>query len=243
MKYTFKARVSPHDLDVNNLASASAVLRYMQEAAYRHLEVCPPTMDELRAENKVFVLSRVSYSIYDELKTGDEIEVSSWPSESRGVSFPRCARITRNGATVAELISLWALIDPINKSFWRADAYKPDFEYEDPIELDMPSRFRIPADVEMSLVGEYTARYCDVDVNKHINNTHYPDILCSFIPSMIGRRVVSLSISYLHEAPLGSEIKVYCSKEDDGTFYLRTVLENGQVNVEAQMIMEPTKKL
>lgn len=238
MKYSFKARVTPHDLDLNNVASPSAVLRYMQEAAYRHLEVCPPTMDELRAQNKVFVLSRVSYSIYAELHTGDEIEVFTWPSESKGVSFPRSARITRNGSTVAELISLWALVDPVNKTFWRASDYTPSFEYEDPIELDMPTRFRIPADTELALVGDYTARYCDVDLNKHINNTHYPDILCSFLPSMEGRRIASMGISYLHEAPLGKEIKVYCSKEDDGVFYLRTVLSDGTVNVEAQIIMD-----
>ncbi len=210
----------------------------MQEAAYRHLEICPPTMDELRAENKVFILSRVSFSIYAELHTGDEIEITTWPSESRGVSFPRSARITRNGSTVAELISLWALVDPVNKTFWRASDYAPEFEYEEPIELDMPSRFRIPQDAELALVGDYTARYCDVDVNMHINNTHYPDILCSFLPTMQGRRIASIAISYLHEAPLGKEIKVYCSKEDDGAFYLRTVLSDGTVNVEAQIIMD-----
>ena len=55
---------------------------------------------------------------------------------------------------------------------------------------------------------------------------------------MIGRRVASMAISYLHEAPLGSDIKVYCSEEDDGVFYLRTVLEDGTVNVEAQIIMD-----
>ncbi len=238
MKYTFKTWITPHDLDINNIASASAVLRYLQEAAYRHLQVCPPTMDELRAENKVFVLSRVSYSIYEELRSGDELEVSTWPSEGKGVSFLRSGRITRNGSTVAELIAIWALIDPVAKSFWRTSDYTPAFEYEEPIELDMPSRFRIPKDTELSLVGEYTVRYNDVDVNRHMNNTHYPDMLCSYIPSMIGRRVVNMSVSYLHEAPLGCELKIYCSKEDDGTFYMRSLLPDGTVNVEAQLIME-----
>lgn len=238
MRYTFNARVTPHDLDINNIASASAVLRYLQEAAFRHLEVCPPTMDELRAQNKVFVLSRVCYSIYDELHTGDEIEISTWPSEGKGVSFLRSGRMTRNGSTVAELLAVWALINPVDKTLWRASDYSADFEYEEPIELDMPTRFRIPKDAELSLVGEYTVRYNDIDVNRHINNTHYPDILCSFIPSMLHRRVVNMSISYLHEAPLGTEIKVYSSREDDETFYMRTLLPDGSVNVEAQLIME-----
>lgn len=242
MKYTFEATVTPHDLDENNIASASAVLRYMQEAAYRHLTVCPPTMDELRAENKVFVLSRLSFSIYSEIRFDDRLTVSTWPSESKGVSFPRSARVVRNGETVAELVSQWALIDPSRRSFWRASDYTPNFEYEDQIELDLPSRIRIPSWVELMLVGEYTVLYRDCDINRHLNNTEYPDLLCGFVPSMLGRRVVSMSISYINEAPLGVKLKIYCSKEDDGLFYIRTVLPGGQANVEARIVLEEIRE-
>ena len=238
MRFSFKATISPHDLDINNVASPSAVLRYLQEAAYRHLQACPPTMDELREQNKVFVLSRVSFSIYAELHSGDELEITTWPSEGKGVSFLRSGRITKNGSTVAELLAVWALINPVDRTLWRATDYSADFEYEEPIELDMPTRIRIPKDTQLSLVGQYTVRYNDIDVNRHINNTHYPDILCSFIPSMLGRKVVNMSISYVNEAPLGTDIKVYSSREDDGTFYMRTILPDGRVNVEAQLIME-----
>lgn len=241
MKFAFTATVTPHDLDINNIASASAVLRYMQEAAYRHLTVCPPTMDELRAENKVFVISRLSFSIYDEIRFDDKLEISTWPSESRGASFPRSTRVTRDGRIVAELISQWALVDPVNKTLWRASAYEPDFEYEEPLELDLPTRMRIPQGTVLSLVGEHTVEYHDVDMNKHLNNTNYPDILCSFLPTMIGKRVVSMAISYLREAPLGAVIKVYSSKEDDGLFYMRTVLPDGSVNIEAQLVLEDIK--
>ena len=241
MKYSFKATVTPHDLDINNIASASAILRYMQEAAYRHLTVCPPTMDELRAENKVFVLSRLAFSIYDEIRFNDELLITTWPSESKGASFPRSTRATRNGNIVAELISQWALVDPVNKTLWRAKDYTPDFEYEDQIELDLPSRLRIPQGAELSLKGEYTVSYCDVDMNKHLNNTNYPDILCGFLPTMVGKRVISMSLSYINEAPLGVNIRVYSTKEDDGSFYLRTLLPDGSVNVEAHVIIEDAR--
>lgn len=238
MRFIFKTRITPHDLDVNNVASASAVLRYMQEAAYRHLAVCPPTMDELRAENKAFIISRVSFSIYDALRFDDEVTIETWPSESKGVSFPRSTRMLKDGKTVAELASVWALVDPVNKTFWRSNAYTPDFEYEDPIELDISTRLRIPREIELKLVGEHNVSYADCDLNQHINNTRYPDILCGFLPTMYGKRVISMAISYLHEAPIGQTVKVYSSDEDDGIFYLRTMLADGTVNVEAQIITE-----
>ena len=55
---------------------------------------------------------------------------------------------------------------------------------------------------------------------------------------MEGKRVVNMAISYLHEAPLGQTLKVYSSKEDDGAFYIRTLLSDGSVNVEAQIVTE-----
>ena len=36
--------------------------------------------------------------------------------------------------------------------------------------------------MNLSLVGEHTVEYSDVDVNRHLNNTKYPDMLCGFLP-------------------------------------------------------------
>ena len=88
-------------------------------------------------------------------------------------------------------------------------------------------------------MGEYNVNYNDVDVNRHINNTNYPDILCSFLPDMTKKRASRLSISYLHEAPLGESIKVYLTRgEEDDSYYFRTVRADGQTNVEAYIVLD-----
>lgn len=238
MIYSIKRTVSPHDLDYNNVASASAVLRFMQEAAYCHMYFYPPTLDDLRAENKAFVVSRLSMSIYAPLYACEEITVQTWACESKGASFPRCARILRGDEVVAELSSVWALIDLDKKTILRADAYQASYTCEEPIELDLPSRVRVPRDTELTLAGEYTVSYNDVDINKHINNTHYPDIICCFLPKLDGRRVIKFAISYLREAPLGEQIKVYTSRESDGEIWVRTVNHDGSTNVEVQVVLD-----
>lgn len=242
MKYSIQRTVSPHDLDLNDIASPSAVLRFMQEAAYMQIQNFKPTMSELRAENKVFVVSRTSMSIYEPLKVCDEITASSWACDSKGVSFLRCAEITRNGSRVAELSSVWALVDPETRALWRVTDYTPSYGTEPPSELDLPTRIRIPKETPLSLAGEYRVSYADADINRHINNTRYPDILCGFLPSMEGRRVIKFAISYIHEAPLGSTLKVYVSREDEGSFWVRTVNEDGGVNTEAEIVLEDIKE-
>lgn len=240
MIYSMKRTVSPHDLDYNNIASPSAYLRFMQEAAYCQMYFYPPTLDELRAENKTFIVSRLSMSLYAPLHACEEITVQAWACESKGASFPRCARILRGSEVVAELASVWALVDINTREILRSDSYNASYTCEEPIELDLPSRVRVPRDLELTLAGEYTAAYGDVDVNKHINNTHYPDIICGFLPRLDGRRVIRLAMSYLREAPLGEQIKVYVSRESDGEVWVRTVCHDGQTNVEAHILLDET---
>jgi acyl-ACP thioesterase len=139
---------------------------------------------------------------------------------------------------VAEAVSVWALCGVQDKKLHRVTEFDFGYRTDDMIELDMPARFKIPDDVEMRLVGERTVEYADIDINGHMNNTHYPDILCSYIGAdMRGQRVISMGISYISEAPLGETLKIY-SGVSDGVYYVRTVRESGQTNVEAEIMLE-----
>jgi hypothetical protein len=46
-----------------------------------------------------------------------------------------------------------------------------------------------------------------------------------------------MGISYISEAPLGETLKIY-SGISDGVYYVRTVRESGQTNVEAEIMLE-----
>ena len=231
--------VSPHDLDFNNILSASGALRFLQDAAYGQMYYNPPSLDQLRAEGKVFLLSRVSMSLYTPVYAMEKLVAQSWSCESKGVSFNRCSRLLRGEETVAELSSVWALVDAENGRLLKIEDYGQSYTNEPALTLDAPARVRIPRDASLTLSGEYTVSYNDVDINRHINNTNYPDILCGFIPDMQGKRVVKLSISYVHEAPLGESIKIYTTHGDeDDSYFFRTVRADGQTNVEAYVELE-----
>lgn len=238
MKFTIERTVSPHDLGINNIATASAILRYMQEAAFMHMAACPPSMDQLRAENKAFIISKLSMSIYGTLRACDEIKISTWACDSKGYSFLRCARIEKDGLIVAEMETVSALVDITDRKLLRVSDSPQSYTTELPIELDMPARIRVPQNVNLSLAGEHTVTYTDCDLNHHINNTHYPDLICGFLPSMEKKRVEKMAISYMNEAPLSQTIKVYVSEEEDGTIWVRTVREDGTPNVECEIVLD-----
>ncbi len=238
MVWTEEYRINSHGCDCNGFVKPSEVLRYMHETANMQLLNCGPSNEELRADNKAFILSKVNMSIYDTLRAYDKIKVETWACESRGVSFNRCSRMYRGDDLVAEMLVVCALVDIETKQLCRVADVQFGFDAEDTVlELDAPGRIRIPAGLELALRGEHTVTYSQTDMNMHLNNTNYLDLFCDYLPNMKHKRVITVSINYSAEAPLGSTLKVYCA-EDDGTYYFRTVRDDGKTNAEAILMAE-----
>lgn len=230
--------VNANDVDGNRVVSPSHILRFMQDAANWQMEVSGLSYDTLFMErNLAFVLAGMRLSLYAPIYSHQKITVQSWPCPSRGVTFLRCYRILREDLIVAEATSTWALIGVQDKKLHRVTELGDVYGAEPPLELDFPGRMKIPAEVPLSLVGERTVEYADIDMNGHMNNTRYPDMLCSYLDSMAGKRVISMVLHFQSEAPLGETLKVYHG-ESDGVHYLRTVRSNGATNVEAEVMVE-----
>lgn len=237
MKWTETFKVNSHFTDADGIVRVSSLLRYMQETANLQMLALGPSNSQLREMGYAFVLSRLSMSFYKPVFAYETIEVQSWACESKGSSFNRCYRILREGMIVAEASSVWALLRISDRRLMRVGDVTLNFEPDPALELDMPRRLKIPDGAVLVLVGERNAVYSDLDFNRHINNTNYPDLLCDFLPDMSGKRIISMGISFLSEALLGETLKVYCA-EYDGTYYMRTVKESGAVNVEAEILLE-----
>ncbi|MBE6598262.1 MAG: hypothetical protein E7638_02330 [Ruminococcaceae bacterium] len=237
MKWTGEYIVNANDIDMNFVVTVSNICRYMQDAAYSQMEADGLSYEALFDRGFAFVLSRMNLSIYAPLYSHDKLEVQSWACESKGVTFSRCYRILRDGAIMAEAVSMWALAGVHDKKLHRVSEFDLPYGMDAMLELDMPARMKIPEGVSFSLVGEHTVGYGDTDMNGHMHNTRYPDMICGFIGGMKGQRVISMALNFVAEAPLGETLKVYHG-ESDGVHYIRTVRENGSTNIEAEIITE-----
>ena len=238
MKWEESYKVRFHDTDAKEILSPSGTFKYIQEAAMRQLHSQKPTYTDLLHQGKVYLLSAIRVEMYYPIYAYEDIIARSWACPSRGVSFTRSYEIERDGEIVCEAISAWALVSIKDKKLIKVeDADTSNYSTDEPVKTEHPLRIRIPSALPMSLMGEYTVKYSDTDINGHMNNTNYADILCSYIPEIASLRVKSVGINYSAEAKLGETIKVYMSKID-GKFYFRTVRSDGKTNVEAEFITE-----
>lgn len=238
LPFRMELEVLAHDIDVHCIARPSSVLRYMQETVDHNFLSAHPTYQELLAEHKSFIISRAAIKVYKPLMEYDRITVETWATATKTATFPRSYRVIRNGETVAESLMSWALVDTDSRRFIRGSEFDvTPYGTGDPIALDMPSRFKIPAEAELILRGSKRVYYSDIDRNMHMNNTRYLDILFDHLPGREELYMTSALINFVHEAPYGKELEIYISdagidESGEYTFYCRTVME-GQTNIEA----------
>lgn len=235
--YCEEYTVMNHDTDAKGDVRPSALLRYMQETANHNMRDCRPTYMELFENGKSFLLSRISVRVYEQLSQYDRIAVQTWPCHDKGLTFNREYRIIRDGRVVAEAASAWALLDTDNGALIRCDGtLLKNYVHAEKLE-GLPLRFRFPK-TELEEAGEHRVVYHDVDVNYHVNNTNYPDILTDVCGDAQRLHLASMTINYVREAKLGELMKLFhCFEEtEEGRVHYVRSLIDGEVNAEGKFV-------
>jgi len=222
--------VDIHDVDFNGVARTSALMKYIQSAAQTQLTESGMSYDELKLKKRVFILSRIKMEFTKTVRAYEPLRAVSFPCNSRGYSFLRCYQLLRDGEIIGRAASVWALIDTDTHALVKVNDFDLGLKTFDA--LDMPlGRIIVPKSAEK--VGTYAVNYADTDQNMHMNNTRYPDLYSAFLP-LSGKRIESITISYLNEAPMGDTLDVYRAYEN-GFFYFRTIRPDGKTNTEAEI--------
>ena len=224
-----------HDVDHNGIARLSSLMRYIQSAAQTQLTLNGMSYDELKEMKRAFILSRIKMEFTEPVRAYEKLTAVTYPCDSRGYSFLRCYALEKNGITIGRAVSVWALIDTETRALVKVNDFELGLETHEPHSLAL-TRFTMPG--VLKEMGTYTVNYGDLDQNCHMNNTRYPDMYSNFLP-LDGKRIKAISINYRNEAPRGERLRVERADGIDGyTYYFRTLREDGQVNTEAEIVLE-----
>ena len=229
-KFQKQLTVDIHDVDFNGVCRASSLMKYVQLAAQAQLTENGMSYDELKKNKRAFILSRMKIEFTRPVRAFENLTAITFPCESRGYSFLRCYKLRDAENTVARAVSLWALIDTDTHALVRVNDFALGLETFAPLDIPM-GRFVIPCTLREA--GKYLVVYGDVDQNKHMNNTRYPDMYANFIP-LKDRWIREITINYQNEAPIGEELTVMVGSIED-TYYFRTVRSDGKINSEAEI--------
>ena len=237
MKYSEKIEINNYDVDMHGVLRPTQLIAKLEEVGSHEMINYPPSNDDLRREGKGFILSRMVISIHKEAHEGDSAIGSTWATDSRGLSFNRCYQLDVNGETAVKVYTVWAFVDFAENKLIRYEEVADRMiggEPDAPFDMELPLRVRMPKADEFSEVATRKVYYSDTDVNGHMNNTKYLNMLCDFVPEIENKTLKGINISYVNEAPFGDTLTVL-SKEVDGVYYFKTVRSDGKTNCEAAL--------
>ncbi len=250
MRYTKRFYVSSHDVDVNNHIKPSSLQRFMMEAAMCQMRDRKPAYGELFAKDQAFILTRVTTEIFKQVEQFTEIEVQTWNCPAKGVTFLRCFEVYCEGQLMARTQTVWGVASPETGKLWKASEVDiSNYESEEELNMILPTRFRFQKDLEFVPVGIKKVHYGEVDMNMHMNNTYYVDVLWNYITDILDKEVTSVSLRYHGEAPLGAELEIFKSKlpepqaEDanaEETYCFKSFV-GGKLNIEAMFGVRKTQ--
>lgn len=242
MYYSADYRVGCMDVDVNDIIKPTELVMYLQETANGQMHDRRPSYAELFAEDKALIITRFSLEIYDEIRQFDNINVRTWTCGEKGATLYRAYQVVRDDECVALGTGDWAVVGVSDGHLYRTSEIDlSNYESGEKPELKIPSRFRFPKDVEFQDAGSYTVRLSDCDMNMHMNNTMYHDMLWNTIDDVMDRKVTSINIRYRTEAKCGGDVhiskgmvppEIAGDPNADAVFAFRTETE-GSTNVEA----------
>jgi len=207
--YTERYSVLSHDVDSNNNARPSVISRLMQETANHHMRDRKPTYYDLFFSGKSFIATRIAFELLEQLHPYDVVDVHTWTCENKGATFLRCHMIEKEGRTVARSYTEWAIADLNSGRLCRTNEFDfSNYEQDEPNKLLVPVRFRFPKEARIDIVDSKVVKYCDCDMNMHMNNTFYQDMIWNAFPDVEKRKLTSFSLRFMAEAHLGDEIKI-----------------------------------
>ncbi len=238
MKFTKNYTTTWHDTDACRRVRPTQLLVYMQETSNKHMKSLGKTIDSLRdGQGLAFLLSKIRLAIYKPLYAYEDITVTTWTVASRGFSFNRFYTISRNDELIAAADTTWALLSLSDNRLCRSDEFDFGFLDDEPIDIGIPTRFRVPKIEETEFLGERKIVYSDIDYNMHMNNTKYADMLCDFMPYEKISDIKGISLSYLHEARFGDTVKVYSKISEDKKRYSFRTISGNNTCLEAEIIV------
>lgn len=190
------------DCDLTGRWRPGAILESMQEAAGTHCMLLGCGRDELIKKNIVWILSRCELHMDRYPAAGEKITVHTFPVPTRIFFFPRYFIFTdEHGEMIGKAGTLWLLLDIQTRRMLPPG----DVGTLMPDNTDLSVPMNLPATVG-NLQGEefvsgYVPVYSDLDVNGHVNNARYADILCNSlgIQMMTEYEPERIILNYNHE--------------------------------------------
>lgn len=226
--YQLNSKVRYSEADSNEQLTCAALLNYFQDSSTLHSENLGASGSSLYENKMAWILSFWQICIDDMPKLSEDIVVSTWPYDTKGLFGMRnFCMDTADGRRLASANSIWVLINtetgrPI-KIPAEVGALYPD---EPKLEMNYCERkIAVPSEYEENEPVRVASYF--IDTNHHMNNGKYVMVAEEYLPDDF--KVREIRVEYKKAAVLndmlyprvtvaGNEVTVVLADEKGNTY-------------------------
>lgn len=212
-KYQLKDIIRSYEIDAFGKLSLTSLLYYFQEAANHHATALNWGLEYLSSINKIWVLSRLKVVIEKYPRHKDEIAINTWPRGADGFFAYRDYQVMLNNQPVINAVSSWLILDQSSHRPTKVDQIGKLLPKYEESHIPFPDH-KLPNLIKPELIFEKKVNFSDIDINQHLNNARYIEIITDALSDSLSNsfEIREIDIQYLHESQQGEILKVFCEK-------------------------------
>ncbi len=203
------------DFDRFDQIKPSAVLDLFQDAAGQHAEELGVGFAQMLARSYLWVLVRIRFRIIKAPVRYQDVRVKTWPLEPNRLSYRREYCITDENEEVLIIgTSEWVVMHSEKRRLLSVpDLYPFTSGFCEDVMFE--GKLGKVQDFEASAAAHSIAvRFCDLDINGHVNNTKYADYALDALESTGENMLQEFQIDYRKEVYDGMLLNIYAQKAD-----------------------------
>ncbi len=221
----------------------SQILSRMQDAAGNHSIILGNGRETLMKHNAFWMLVRLQYRLLRPIHTGEMLTVETWARSIRGAITLRDFAFFVDGVCVGNAQSGWITADCETRKIIRPSSagLTDDFLCTERSEGEAISPLNIQEELPFSHFRR--VELSDLDVNCHLNNTKYGDIVFDALSDneLKNGYISRFRLNFQKECLLHETVKVSARKEGTSTFVCGD--KDGTRCFEAEVEISPNEEI
>lgn len=233
--YTETATVLNADADFRSLLKPSALLRYVEQVSADHARTFGMTDQFFKDHGVAFLVGKQALKFDRVPQRAEKLTLLTRAEASRRGSVKRITTVTdAEGKQVAMVDCRWIVVSLAEGRILREPGWTVDGFWNETVEGELPLQLHKCRE-GLASAGEWTVRYSQCDLNGHLNNAFYLDLVCDALPLDVVRKgpVTFASINYHREVPMGETVEVFYAPSAEGWYIIGK--HNGQTSFESYL--------
>lgn len=244
-EYQEKFLVYRHDGDFLGNIHPGTLFRYAQQLANTQCAAYGITDETYAKTNTVFLLARQAFHITHMPHVDETVTLVTAPERMHHAVNKRLTTVyDANGTELAFVDSRWVLVDLDKRTILRTRPPELDGPWaSERLPRALPMRLKKPESAQE--VGRCTAVYSRCDMNGHLNNSRYVDIVLDALPvELIKQYAVEDLLIYYHiEVPLGESFTLRRAALSETQWYFAGYRDDGACLFEVNLTLCPRAEL